>query len=117
MIFRQLDDNHDWVFGAGMQNFTTGTKAIALNIQTRILSWRGDCFWNMLAGIDWINRLGNKNQAALLSAELRRLILQSYGVTGLQAFDTVTDGRAFTVTTTVNTETGQTTQATAAIGG
>lgn len=103
MIFRNLNANHDWTFGSGLGNYITANAAIGLNIETRLLSWLGDCFFDTTAGIDWANRLGSKNQRALLELDLRRIILQSYGVTGIVSFDTNLTGRNFTANYTVNT--------------
>lgn len=103
MIFRTLDDNHDWQWGAGNQSYATGNKAIGLNIKTRILSWVGDCFFDQTAGIDWWNRLGSKNQRQLLELDLRRIILQSEGVVGINSFDVVVTGRKFSATYNINT--------------
>lgn len=103
MIFRNLDSNHDFSFGRGLANYINGNAAIGLNIETRILSWVGDCFFDLAAGIDWANRLGSKNQRALLEVDLRRIILQSYGVTGIVSFDTTLTGRLFKASYTVNT--------------
>lgn len=103
MIFRELDNNHDWTWGKGLQNMTRENQAIGLNIKTRILSWVGDCFFDLQAGIDWWNRLGSKNQRSLLELDLRRIILQSEGVTGLVEFQTNVVGRRFSASYTVNT--------------
>lgn len=103
MLFRNLDDDHDWCFGKGLEDLTTGDTAIGLNIETRILSWVGDCFWDMEAGIDWSNRIGGKNVKELLDLELRRLIIQSQEVTGLVDFVITQQGRNFTAAYTVNT--------------
>lgn len=103
MIFRNLDSNHDWTFGQGQGCYIQQNAAIGLNIETRLLSWVGDCFFDTTAGIDWANRLGSKNQRALLKADLKRIILQSYGVTGIVSFDTNLTGRTFTAHYTVNT--------------
>lgn len=103
MLFRNLDANGDWMFGSGKANYVDLNTAIGLNIRTRLLSWVGDCFFDKQAGIDWTNRLGSKNQRALLELDLRRVILQSEGVTGIVSFDTVLEGRTFTANYTVNT--------------
>jgi len=103
MIFRNLTPDHDWTFGKGRQDMTALNQAIGLNIKTRILSWVGDCFFDQTAGIDWINRLGSKNQRALLELDLRRVILQSQDVTGILSFDTVLNGRNFTARYSVQT--------------
>ena len=103
MIFRNLTDLGDWIFGSGKQDFTKENTAIGLNIKTRVLSWVGDCFFDETAGIDWINRLGSKNQRQLLENDLRRIILQSEGVTELLEFDTILNNREFTASYSVNT--------------
>lgn len=103
MIFRNLDANNDWTFGKGLENYSTRQRAIGLNIRTRILSWVNDCFFDQTAGIDWINRMGNKNQRALLELDLRRIISKSEGVTGIISFDSNLNGRAFTVNYSVTT--------------
>lgn len=103
MIFRALDDNHDWMWGKGKSDFLTVNAAIGANIKTRLLSWVGDCFFDQNAGIDWWNRLGSKNQRALLELDLKRVILQSEGVTGIVSFDTNLTGRRFTASYVVST--------------
>ena len=86
MRFRNLDSNGDWTFGQGLSNYVAGNTAIGLNIATRIKSWMGDCFFAMNAGVDWKTRLGSKNQQSLLEGDLKRIILSSYGVTGINSF-------------------------------
>lgn len=103
MIFRNLDANGDWTFGNGLSNYATGDLAIGLNIKTRLLSWVGDCFFALNAGIDWANRMGRKNQQGLLRSDLKRIILQSFGVTGLTSFSTVLVVRAFRANYSVDT--------------
>lgn len=103
MIIRNLDSNGDFTFGSGKGNYLTNNPAIGLNINTRLLSWLNDCFFDAGAGIDWFNRLGNKNQRSLLELDLKRIILQSYGVTALVTFSTQLNGRIFTGNYTLNT--------------
>lgn len=103
MKFRQLDANGDWTFGKGLNNYAKENQAIGLNIKTRIRSWLGDCFFDTGAGIDWINRLGSKNQDALLTLDLRNIILKSEGVTGIIEFDVSLNGRNFRADYSVET--------------
>lgn len=91
MIIRNIDSSSDWLFGQGSGNYLSGNPAIGLNIRTRLLSWVGDCFFDAGAGVDWTNRLSLKNQKRILDAELRRIILQSYGVTGIVSFYSTLD--------------------------
>lgn len=103
MIFRQLDAGGDWTFGAGLSNYAIQDNAIGLNIKTRIKSWVNDCFFDLPAGIDWINRLGSKNQEDLLRQDLKRVILQSFGVTSIINFDSVLVNRGFDITYNIKT--------------
>ena len=104
MIIRNLDSNHDWMFGSSLADFLTNEDAIVLNINTRLLSWLNDCFFDMGAGIDWLNLLGSLGKKNMLDINLRRLILQSYGVTGLTSFYvTLNSNRLFQANYTINT--------------
>lgn len=103
MIFRQLNSDNDWTFGKGKNNFARENDAIGLNIKTRIKSWVGDCFFDTSAGIDWVNRLGSKSQRELLELDLRNIILQSEGVTGINSFSTSLVNRQFTADYSVET--------------
>ena len=105
MIFRSLDANLDWNFGRGKNDYSQDDAAIGLNIQTRILSWVNDCFFDMQAGIDWKTRIGNYSQKELLELDLRRIILKTEGVTGILSFDSNLTERSFSAKyeiTTVN---------------
>lgn len=66
--FRLLDENWDWEFGKGKQDYAKDLQALQLNLKSRILSWRGDAFFNLGAGIDWKNLLGYNTQKELASA-------------------------------------------------
>ena len=116
MIFRSLDANHDWLFGHGLANYLDLDAAIGLNIETRLLSWVGDCFFNKPAGIDWTNRLGSKNQKTLLDLDTRRIIQQSSGVAGITFFNSTLVGRAYTANYAVDTIYGQNYKNTVTVG-
>lgn len=83
MIIRGLDANHDWLFGKGINDYNSGLAALAENIQTRLLSFLGDCFFAQNDGIDWFNLLGGKNIVAVQLA-VSAIILNTEDVTGLQ---------------------------------
>jgi len=103
MIFRQLTASGDWTFGAGKANFAAGDQAIGLNIRTRLLSWVNDCFFDMPMGIDWSNLLGSKNQREILEQNLRKLLLESFGVTSIIKFDTILADRKFSAVYNITT--------------
>lgn len=83
MIVRAIDSNHDWTFGAGKSNYLANNAAIAQNINTRLSSFLGNCFFDVGAGIDWFNLLGAKDQTALNLA-ISSTILNTTFVTGIK---------------------------------
>lgn len=109
MIVRALDENFDWTFGAGFNNYKSNRDAVAQNIRTRLLSFLGDCFFATNAGIDWFNFLGSKNQTALNLA-ISAMILNTENVTGIvQLSVTLTAQRNFTVIYNASTAFGNVT--------
>lgn len=82
MIVRAIDNVGDWLFGKGRNDYRQNQAAIAQNIQTRLNSFLGDCFFDTGAGIDWFNLLGGKDQTALNLA-INAVILNTEGVTGM----------------------------------
>ena len=97
MRFRNLDTNGDWVFGKGRNSYVKDDKALMLNIKTRLLSFLGDCFFDVDAGIDWWNLLGEKD-VKRLAASVQRIILNSYGVKRIVKLDYSLNNRALSIT-------------------
>lgn len=83
MRVRQIDSNHDWTFGKGQNNYVTRRDAVKQNLNTRILQFLGNCFFDQGAGIDWFNLLGGKDTIAINLA-VSAVILNTQDVTGLQ---------------------------------
>ncbi len=86
MIFRTLTSLGDWTFGSGISGYATQEKAIELNIQTRLLSWKQDCFFALDEWVDWLARL-DKGQETNLKNELKNVILQSFGVVSVNSVE------------------------------
>ena len=98
MKIRKIDAEGDWMWGKGMSSYAVDEAAIEQNVKTRILSWVGDCFFDMQAGIDYKNRIDVRQQQALAD-DIRALILQSFGVWGAGSVDVnfVGNTRAITI--------------------
>jgi len=97
MIVRALDATHDWQFGKGRNDYKRNLNAVVQNINTRLNSFLGDCFFDMGGGIDWFNLLGAKDQTALNLA-ISAVILNTAYVTGLLQISANPDvARRFTV--------------------
>lgn len=85
MRVRALDTSNDWEFGKGQNDYKTQRAAVAQNLQTRISSFFGDCFFDTNAGIDWYNLLGGKDQLALRLA-VTAVILNTENVASILSF-------------------------------
>lgn len=90
MRVRALDGNGDFTYGKGRNNYLKDNAAIAQNIDTRLSSFLGDCFFDLGAGIDWFTFLGSKDQAGLNLA-ISTVILNTDGVTGILQLRTELD--------------------------
>ena len=100
MKVRALDTNNDWTFGKSL--FKRDNNAVSQSIKTKLQSWRGDCYFDLTAGVDWSNILGSKIKQ-LAIADIKRVIAQVTGVLTIDVdFDTI-DNRILTVSYTVTT--------------
>lgn len=82
MSVRALNASHDWEFGFGRGCYLLANQAVAQNINTRLSSFLGDCFFDLNAGIDWFNYLGAKDQTTLNLA-ISTTIMNTANVTGI----------------------------------
>lgn len=86
MRVRAVDENHDWTFGRGLQDYKLDSRAVSQNVKTRLLSFYNDCFFDLEAGIDWFNLLSRGTENFLLLA-IKQNIVNTEGVTGLNTVD------------------------------
>ena len=100
MKSRNIDENGDWTFGKGRGNYAQGTAALMLNVRTRLLSFRNNCFFDMDAGIDWWNMLGGRDRRRI-AASAQKTILESYGVAGISSLVPSISGRRLGITAVV----------------
>jgi len=108
MIVRALDINGDWEFGKGKNDYKRDINALQQNIKTRLMSFLGDCFFDITAGVDWFNLLGAKDQLAL-ELSVSTIILNTEGVTGLLLLQlSVSPNRRMSLTYRVQTTLGET---------
>lgn len=94
MSVRAIDTNRDWMFGQGRQSYKVGEAELGQMINTRVLSFLGDCFFATDEGIDWWNLLGRGNQKEqLLKQSIGLTILNTEGVTAINNVDIMRRGR------------------------
>lgn len=91
-MIRALDADGDWCFGNGVGSYLTGNAEIAQDVQTRLMCFQNDAFWDMGFGVDWWTLLGslgaNQTDAAIL-LQCRQMIITADGVTGITSVDSV----------------------------
>jgi len=81
-IARAVDQNNDWQFGKGKNDYVKNNDEVAQNISTRLGMFLGDCFFDQGAGIAWFNALGAKDQIPL-NLFINSIILNTPNVTGI----------------------------------
>lgn len=86
MSFRNLTGENDWVFGTGKNSYVTENQEIGLNIQTRVMSFLGDCFFATNEGIDWFNLLDYRYQDRLENS-VQEVVKNTPGVTAINSID------------------------------
>lgn len=107
-IVRAIDvATHDWTFGASLGNYLSNIDAVVQNINTRLSSFIGNCFFDMGAGINWYSFLSGKgnDNVLLLSNAISVLIINTEDVTGLLqlSFNLDTPTRMFNISYKVQT--------------
>ena len=103
MIIRKVDDNGDWTFGKGKENYIPENAAIAQNIETRLKSWINDCFFGLQEGVDWASYFDKGQENNMIQA-VKTVILSSYGVLAVNTISSSTDAaRKITITYNIDT--------------
>jgi len=87
MIIRAIDEDGDWTFGKGKSSYKRDQLALNQNLKTKLLEWKGDCFFDNGAGIDWKNRLAKRSQLIPLQNDIRSLIAKVDGVVEVLTVD------------------------------
>ena len=102
MLIRKNDENNEWIFGRGRNDYIKNEDALKQNLKTRILSWKNDCFFDLQAGVDWNNYLdiGTK---FFLDQNVKQVILQTPDVIKINSYESVLSDRNLTITTNIYT--------------
>lgn len=91
MKVRAIDSKGDWDFGKGRQSYKKDLEAIMQLNVTHIRSWYLNCFFDLLAGIDWKNLLGGKQTAPHIRDSVRNELLKIDGVNSVVNVSTSID--------------------------
>ncbi|WP_312080056.1 hypothetical protein [Acinetobacter schindleri] len=111
MRYRKQDENGDYTFGSGLNNFhIDNIDAVAQAIDTRLKLWVGEWFGDVTDGTGWSQAILGKHSQNLYELTLRLRVLETRGVLGIQGFQSQLEPntRKLTVIMNVDTVYGQT---------
>lgn len=111
MRYRKQDENGDYTFGNGLNNFhIDNVDAVAQAIDTRLKLWVGEWFADVSDGTGWSQAILGKHSQNLYELTLRQRVLETLGVISIQEFQSALDPntRNLVVTMVVETVYGQT---------
>ncbi|WP_425917555.1 hypothetical protein [Acinetobacter sp. TSRC1-2] len=106
MRYRKLDENGDYVFGAGANSFHTNSpEAVAQAVLTRLNLWVGEWFADTSDGTGWNQSILGKQSGNLYELTLRQRVLETPGVQSIEDFsgDLDTQTRKLTISIALNT--------------
>ena len=100
MITRAIKNNQDssgrvWVFCRDLTAYKKEQKSIEQDVKSALLEFKNDCFFALQSGIDWLTRLGSKNQKELLDDDIVNVIQSRFGVVSVQDFQSAVVERAY----------------------
>lgn len=98
MKVRALDNKWDWKFGRSKQDYAQSSLSSAYDVKQKALCWYGDCFFDMLSGIDYKNLLGEKGGKETLDMSLKKIIAVQPDIIELVFFESSVANRKYTAT-------------------
>lgn len=101
-VIRALDENGDFAFGQNKSNYIKDEYALKQNIQTRLLEWKNDCFFDKDAGIDYDYFLTSKQTKTEFENAIRLVILQTEDVRSIERFLVQVESRSMKIFATIS---------------
>lgn len=112
MRYRKLDENGDYVFGNGQQDFyKDSVEAVAQSVKTRLQLWKGEWFIDSDEGTPYLQGVIGKQSTEVINTVLRSRILGTDGVLTIDSFDSTIDPttRKLSLSVSISTIYGNTT--------
>lgn len=106
MRYRKLDDDGDYSFGQGQNNFHINTpEGVAQAVMTRLKFWVGEWFADTSDGTGWTTDVLGKFTDHLFELMIRQRILSTQGILRVDSFDSQFDGetRKLSIQSTITT--------------
>lgn len=105
MRYRMLDENGDYSFGKGQQNFTFGTYAVSQAIKTRLLLLKGEWWENLKEGLplfqDMLGSSGSDENIYIVDSLIKERIIKTPGVLEIKNFESRVEKRQYSFFCTV----------------
>lgn len=103
MIFRSLDNDGDWRFGAGKQCYAKNDSAIILNLETSLKTFLSECFFDPNVGLPWFSLIDSRNKDIIVLS-IKAAMVESYGIVKVQEIQyTWNDLRELVIDYTIDT--------------
>jgi hypothetical protein len=106
MRYRRLDENYDYSFGTGQQDFYVNVpEAVGQSVMTRLMLFQGEWFADLTQGTPWQTEvLGERTQKTRDLVVVDR-VRQTVGVNDILAYSSTTDvnQRSFSAQVTIDT--------------
>ncbi len=107
MKYRRLDDNWDYCFGRGQQNYLTGVDAVAQAIKSRLLLLYHEWWEDLGDGLPLWERIlgtsGSEENRQAVDLIIRDRISGTDGVSSVLQFDSSYERRIYKFKATVET--------------
>lgn len=86
-VVRRVDENWDMTFGRGRANYATGVDAAAQQVKNRLLTFEGEWFLDLDAGLKWFQQIltkpANEN---VIAVEIKSAILSIDNVAAINSY-------------------------------
>lgn len=110
MIYRILDENGDYQFGKGRQNFTYGSYAVAQAIKTRLKLLKAEWWENTEEGLPLFQQIlgqnGTTDNIMIADSLIKERILNTEKVLSIEEFKSEYSKRSYTFSCKANSEYG-----------
>lgn len=113
MIYRRLDDNHDYVLGGNQQNFISEREAVGQAVTTRLKNLYKEWWEDTEDGLPLFEQIlgvvANGNNKQMVDRIVQDRIQETLNVTGVNNFVSAYDNqtRKYTCSCNVDTPYGQ----------
>lgn len=108
MRYRALDADGDYQLGRSAQDFLQDSPdAVAQAVKTRLLLLRGEWFLDVTEGTPYATEILGTGTTPTYDLAIRSRILGTKGVTAISSYESARNGRALTVSATIDTAYGR----------